>query len=108
MGLLTLQQLDGGVASGGVREYTVPNSVQVRVLQTYVLNPDTADHTFRMAMIPAGESLLDPDSYIYYDVNVTAKMTRVLAPLHLSGGDTLRFEDASDTLVVTFFGESLG
>lgn len=103
---ITLNRIEGGVASGGVLSYVSPVGIVTHIQNLNILNPTGGTLSFRAAVIPAGETLTAPNHYIYWDLEIDSEETLSLtAPIILAPGDELLLEDSANQLVFTLFGE---
>ncbi len=103
---ISFNRIEGGVASAGTLTYTSPDGHVTRIENLNIMNKQAGARTFRAAVVPAGETLTDPNHYLYWDVTVDPGETiNLTAPIILSPGDSVVLEDSTNELVFTLFGE---
>ena len=103
---ISLDRIDGGVAQFGVLIFTCPAGHVTHIQNLNIMNPQASARTFKAAVLPAGEVLTSPDHYLYWDVTVDPGETiNLVAPIILASGDQIVFEDSTNGLVFTLFGE---
>lgn len=103
---INLDRIEGGVASGGTLTYLSPDGFVTHIQCIYVMNPEASVRSFSMAVVPAGAALTSPDHYIYWNVDVDSGETLPLtSPIILGSGDQIVFEDPTNELVFSLFGE---
>lgn len=88
--------------------YTVPAATQTIVSTVVIANRDSSSNTYRVAVVPAGETLGD-EHYISYNVPITgADSTTITIGLTLGAGDVISvYGGASSLLSVSIFGSEI-
>lgn len=88
--------------------YTVPASTEAVVSTLTICNIDTSANTFRVAVVPSGETLSNKH-YTAYDTSVSASdSVNITIGMTLSAGDKIKgYSGASSTISMTAFGSEI-
>lgn len=88
--------------------YTVPAATQTIVSTVVIANRDSSSNTYRVAVVPDGDTLGN-EHYISYNVPITgADSTTITIGLTLGAGDVISvYGGASSSLSVSIFGSEI-
>jgi len=91
-------------ATTNVDIYTVPASKEAVVSSVFIANRAATDATFRVAVVPSGETFGN-QHYIAYDVTVAASdTTQISAGITAATGDVIKIYASSADLSFSVFG----
>lgn len=91
-------------ATTNVDLYTVPASKEVVVSNIFVANRAATDATFRVAVVPSGETFGN-QHYLAYDVAVVANdTTQISSGITGQAGDVIKIYASSADLSFSVFG----
>ena len=84
--------------------YTVPSGKEAVISNIFVANRAATDATFRVAVVPSGETFAN-QHYVAYDVTVTANdTTQISSGITAATGDIVRVFASSADISFSAFG----